>query len=136
MSFLYLFFTRKIILLASLFSQIYLFINSFATALFAPLSGLSQYRSFQDEAKTCRCERSCGAILRIFHLTKLLPLFHQRTASFSFLAKNFSTLGIRELRSSHVLTGFRESVQSSIILQLPKIIFPLATIVTEIQHIY
>lgn len=78
------------LLLASLFSWIYLLINSFATALFAPLSGLS--RTIQKFPRrsgrlSMRKELRCGSQNVSSH--KVLPLFHQRTAAFSFLALTF-----------------------------------------------
>lgn len=64
------------LLLGSLFSWIYLLINSFATALFAPLSGLSRtIQKFPRRSEGCRCERSCDAVLGMFHLTKCCHCF-------------------------------------------------------------
>lgn len=87
---------------------------------------------------SCRCERYCGAILRMFHLAKCCHCFINGLPRSPFSLKLFYA------RNAETEKTFMFRLVSNVSitltrLQLSKIIFPLATkitVVTEIQHVY
>lgn len=123
---LHLFFAQKIVcLLRSFREYIFSSIHSQPRCLHLYRVSRMRYRSFRDVVKL-----SVRKVLRRdsqnVSSRKVLPLFHQWTALFSFLVEAFLRSERGNWEDFHASAGFECSITDTIAVIFPKIIFPLA----------